>query len=177
MDFSSIISVIADKGWRVGLSVSIAAAVVVWGHYSNWPEPGILRPWLGIAIVAGSLGGAITVVAFASAVCSRISQSLRNVSYEAEKQRNNERKFAEIRAHFYARLTALEPFQRRRLLELLRTENEALFLVRDGDGPSQSLIGTMLTQSDITFGGSLCGFHPIIQFERAKVIERLEQMS
>ena len=171
MDFSGLVTAIGQKGWRVALPVALASGAVLIAHKYNWPEPDILRPWLGTATVAGLLGLAVTAVAFISWIGSSISDALNHSKEAREKNAAAKKEYDALFREVCDRIAALQPFQRERFLEILRTEAKSLFLIPHGDGPANSLIGPLIHPVEMTMEGHLCRFHPIIQHERQKILD------
>ena len=162
---------IIEKGWRVALPVALASVGVWIAHKSNWPEPDVLRPWLGTATVAGLLGFAITVVSFVSWLLSTISVAIRR---SRERRKRRTAALEEYEATFREicdRVAVMMPFERERFLDLVRTETKPRFLIYDGDGPSMSLIGPLIHSIESNTYGTICEFHPAIQFDRQRILD------
>lgn len=176
MDVTGVLTGLAEKGWRIGLPFAIGGGLILFAHQHRWPEPDILKPWLGFATVAGALGVAVTGVAALTAFLSWIKESVRSARYDAERKRQQLARFESIKKEMYERIDLLPPFQQMKLAELLVNCQGSTFAIRDADGPAQSLLETGFFElGDRVHYGSICKIHPVLLHERQNVIDRLNR--
>lgn len=95
---ASLIRILIDGSWRVGIPLTIAGLVIFFLHRLGLPEPGVPTPYLGWATVGLTIGLSFTIV---SAIAGIISAA-RDARYR--------RKLAQDAiADLQANLTSLSP--------------------------------------------------------------------
>jgi hypothetical protein len=103
MEFSKILSAVADKGWKVGLAAALASAAILLAHRLGFPDPTSLQPYLGATTVAGILGLAVVVVAVIDYVMREVGSGISEARDRAETQATRQRDHQQARSELEAR--------------------------------------------------------------------------
>jgi hypothetical protein len=174
MDITGVLSGIADKGGRVALAFACCGACVLAAHHYNWPEPGVLTPWLGPATVAGALGLSVTVIAAFSHIGRWVKGGVANYLHETRQQQEMVKLYAQRKKEMFDRIDLLDTFQQVKLRELLEQSSGSMFMLHDGDGPAHSLVDAgFIEYGNRQNYGTVCKFHPILEHERQAVLAHL----
>ncbi|MBR0931139.1 hypothetical protein JQ561_31400 [Bradyrhizobium diazoefficiens] len=107
---ASLIRMLIDSSWRLGIPMAIAGAAIVLLHRFSLPEQGVLTSYLGWATLGIAAGASFTIVSIVAGIINAIKRA-------RHRRRAGAREMEELRAN----ISSLSPREFELLCEILQS--------------------------------------------------------